>query len=96
VSHDCAPPKEGMRRWTTAEGGHLDVRGLACPDPMLEILGTLDRGEAGNVLIVHVEQEPMLLYPELDDRGWSYELVPQCGHHDAAEGVMVRLVRLTA
>jgi hypothetical protein len=95
MSHDCTPPEAGLRRWTTAEGMHLDVRGLACPDPMLESLGILDRGEA-DVLIVHAEQEPMLLYPELNDRGWSYELVPQCGHHDAAEGLMVRVVRLAA
>lgn len=92
--HECAPPEEGLRQWTGTEGVHLDVRGLECPEPMVTILGTLDRGEAGNVLIVHIDQEPLFLYPELVDRGWSYELVSQCDHHDAAEGVMVRLVRM--
>lgn len=85
-----------MRLWTTPEGVHLDVRGLECPEPMVRVLGMIDRGEGGNVLIVHVNEEPIVLYPELDDRGWSYELVPMCGHHDSEDGVMVRLVRMRA
>ncbi len=96
MSHDCTPPDEGIRLWTTSEGVHLDVRGLEPPDPMIQILGLIDGGEAGNVLIVHLDREPIFLYPELDDRGWSYELVPQCGHHDSEDGVMVRLVRMSA
>jgi TusA-related sulfurtransferase len=96
MSHDCTPPEEGIRVWTTSEGTHLDVRGLDCPEPMVRVLGMIDRGEGGNVLIVHINQEPVFLYPELADRGWTYEVVPQCGHHSSEEGVMVRLVRLCA
>ena len=94
MSHDCAAPEDGTRLWTTAEGTHLDVRGLECPEPMVRLLGLLDGGEAGNVLTVHFDQEPIFLYPELDERGWSHELVPHCGHHGSEEGVMLRLVRM--
>ncbi len=95
MSHDCTPPEEGLRLWTSPEGVHLDVRGLECPEPLLKILGTIDSGEGGSVLVVHIDQEPIFLYPDLDERGWSHELVPMCGHHDEDEGVMLRLVRMT-
>jgi hypothetical protein len=80
----------GSRRWQDADGLHLDVRGLECPQPLVEILRAIDSGEAGAAVIVHLDQEPMLLYPELDDRGWVHELI-DVDAHDAGCGGGVRL-----
>ena len=40
---------------------------------MVAILGMIDRGEAGAVLIVHLDREPVFLYPELDGRAPASE-----------------------
>jgi hypothetical protein len=86
---------DGNEIWQADDGLHVDVRGLEPPQPMTKILGLIDLGEAGNVLIVHLDREPVFLYPELDDRGWSYELLPgSCGSHDCEHEVRLRLVRM--
>ncbi|HEY4646084.1 MAG TPA: DUF2249 domain-containing protein [Steroidobacteraceae bacterium] len=94
----CSAEKpQDSRIWNDADGRHLDVRGLECPNPMVEILGLIDRGEAGDVLIVHLDQEPLFLYSELDDRGWAHELMAEgCGAADCTEGYRLRLVRMSA
>jgi hypothetical protein len=47
---------------------------------MVTILQMIDRDEIDGVLIAHFDHEPIFLYPELDDRGWSHEIVPsECG-----------------
>ncbi len=97
MSCDCSSPDGASRIWQTADGQHLDVRGLQPPQPMIEILGLIDRGEAGNVLIIHLDREPIFLYPELDDRGWSHEVVaPTCDDPACEDGVRLRIVRLSA
>lgn len=78
----------GTRHWSGADGLHLDVRGLECPQPLVEVLRTIDGGEVDS-LTVHLDQEPLLLYAELDDRGWNHELLPA-----DADGVQLRLTRL--
>lgn len=90
----CARRDDGERVWRTADAVHIDVRGLEPPQPMLAILRMIDAGEADSVLIAHLDREPIFLYPELDDRGWSYEIVPPwCGGAACEDGVQVRLVR---
>lgn len=79
------------RRWQADDGLHLDVRGLPCPDPMVEILGAIDRGDAGQAFIVHIDQEPLMLYPQLDERGWSHELLNSGGSEPGAAGVLLSL-----
>jgi hypothetical protein len=38
-------------------------------------------------------KEAAVLYPELDDRGWSYEIVPvSCGDMACDDDVRLRLV----
>ena len=51
----------------------LDTRGLEPPEPLLRILHTLETLCAGQQLIAHIDREPLLLYPELVERGWAYE-----------------------
>lgn len=51
----------------------LDVRGLEPPEPMVKILEALEELVPGEVLEVLHERRPMLLYPQLDDRGFIHE-----------------------
>jgi hypothetical protein len=74
---------------------HIDLRGLNPPEPMVAILQTIDGGEIDTALIAHLDREPIFLYPELDDRGWSHELIQSsCGSRDCEDGVMIRMLRL--
>ncbi len=59
---------------------------------MVAVLQAIDGGEVDTALIAHLDREPIFLYPELDDRGWSHELVqPSGGSTDCEDGVMVRM-----
>lgn len=90
----CARPEETSRIWRAADAVHIDVRGLDPPEPMVAILQTIDSGEVDTALVAHLDQEPIFLYPELDDRGWSHELLPSsCGSSDCEDGIMLRMTR---
>lgn len=81
----------GDRDGRTSEPVHIDVRGLPPPDPMVAILRLIDSGLTGTV-IAYLDREPVFLYPELEDRGWGYEIVPSPAR-DA--GVVLRMTRST-
>lgn len=51
----------------------VDVRGLEPPEPMVRVLRRLDTLRPGQRLIVLHERRPMLLYPQLEDRGFVHE-----------------------
>ena len=90
----CTRPAEKARIWRTADAVHIDLRGLEPPEPMVAILQTIDGGDIDTALIAHLDREPIFLYPELDDRGWSHELIQSsCGSTDCEDGVMLRMVR---
>jgi hypothetical protein len=82
MSCEC---RGGAEIWQTADGLHLDVRGLEPPQPMVKILRLIDSGAVHDVLIVHLDREPIFLYPELDDRGWSHEIVSAACDDPACE-----------
>lgn len=83
--------------WLASDAVHIDVRGLEPPGPMVEILKLIDGGDDGQVIVAHLDREPIFLYPELDDRGWSHEILSStCGNLDCMHEVLLRLVRLTA
>ena len=92
----CARPEAGTRIWRSADGVHIDVRGLEPPEPMVEILRLIDQGAVESVLIAHLDREPIFLYPELVDRGWNHEILPACGESDCADEVKLRIVRWAA
>jgi uncharacterized protein (DUF2249 family) len=50
----------------------LDVRGLACPEPLEVVLETVTTLASGQYLEVIHYQEPKLLYPLLQKRGFDY------------------------
>lgn len=78
--------------WRTAEGIHLDLRGLSPPEPMDTVLRAIESGEVDTLLVGHFDSEPIFLYPELEERGWSHEVIDsQCG--DCEGGFMVLMVR---
>lgn len=64
------------RHWVDAEGAHIDVRGLAPPAPLVAILARIDTLADDTALIVHHERDPLMLYPELAERGWRATQLP--------------------
>jgi uncharacterized protein DUF2249 len=62
------------RRWRDDDGEHIDVRGLAPPAPLVEIL-RLIVGGVSDAVIVHHDRDPLLLYPRLAEIGWSAERI---------------------
>jgi hypothetical protein len=92
----CCNSHAGARVWQEADALHLDIRGLDPPEPMVEILRTIDGGEV-DVVVAHLDREPIFLYPELDDRGWAHEIIAcECGGAACADEVKLRMVRLGA
>jgi hypothetical protein len=63
------------RIWNEADGAHIDVRGLPPPEPMTAIIGLIRTLRAPTPVIVHHERDPLLLYAELAEIGWSAERV---------------------
>ena len=87
----------GPRIWQTADGLHMDLRGLEPPEPMIAVLQAIDGDEVDMALIARFDREPIFLDPELDDRGWGHELLPSSGGGaDGEDGVMLRIARLGA
>ncbi len=73
------------KRWSDAQGEHIDVRGLPPPQPLVAILSLVREVQsAGGAVIVHFDRDPLGLYPELAELGWHAERL------DAPAG-MVRL-----
>jgi len=66
------------RCWRDADGEHIDVRGLPPPQPLVAILRLVLQQQAagGASVIVHHDRDPVLLYPELAERGWGAERLP--------------------
>ena len=88
--HNHAPPADGSRIWRSEDGVHIDLRGLA--EPSATVLSTIESGDVDAALVGHFDQEPIFLYPELEERGWSHEVVEShCG--DCEGGFMLRMVR---
>lgn len=76
----CARPNNDARIWRTPEAVHVDLRGLEPPEPLVTVLRMIDCGEVDDVLIAHFDREPIFLYPELIDRGWTHEIMAsECG-----------------
>jgi TusA-related sulfurtransferase len=51
----------------------LDARGLEPPQPMMKILEGLAALPAGAELLAHTDRQPLLLYPMLEQRGFTHE-----------------------
>lgn len=61
------------KRWTEANGIHIDVRGLPAPEPLVAILELVGSIRDATPVIAHLDRDPTMLYPELAELGWSAE-----------------------
>jgi hypothetical protein len=79
--HPPSPPVDGTLsgagrtapvQWREGEAVHIDVRGLPPPQPLVAILRLVrSLGDAAPDIVVHHDRDPVLLYPELAEIGWS-------------------------
>jgi len=60
--------------WPEADGVHIDVRGMTAPGPLVAILRLADGQDHDGRIVVHHDREPVYLFPELAERGWSWEM----------------------
>lgn len=83
-----APADGGCRSSFWLEDGRLtlDVRDLPPPRPMMEILRIIDTGLAGTEMVAHVPHTPVHLFPELEDRGWTWDILSD---NDAGTAVLL-------
>ncbi|MBJ3783156.1 DUF2249 domain-containing protein [Devosia sediminis] len=65
---------------------YLDCSEMDPPEPMVQILATLETMQAGEVLFALLHREPVFLFPELETRGHAW-----AGDFDA-EGTAYRLM----
>jgi hypothetical protein len=65
-----SPPGEP---WREADGMHVDVRGLAPPEPLVAILRLVASIADATPVVVHHDRDPLLLYAELAEIGWVAE-----------------------
>jgi hypothetical protein len=80
----CVPAPDGAavaaraapRQWEEDGATHIDVRGLAPPQPLVAILRLVRGAAPGVTVIVHHDREPMLLYPELAELRWEAARIP--------------------
>ena len=63
-------PPSPARRWRDADGEHIDVRGLAPPQPLVAILRLVASISDATAVVVHHDRDPLLLYGELAEVGW--------------------------
>jgi hypothetical protein len=90
MTDDEKQARPAMHQWQADDGWHIDVRGLPPPQPFVAIVRLLEQLPVGaGTVIVHHERDPLLLYPELAERGWSAQRVPVQG-----DEFRLRLTRL--
>ena len=70
MSRSTIQPTSPGKRWRDAEGEHIDVRGLAPPQPLVAILQLVASVSDSTPVVVHHDRDPLLLYGELAEIGW--------------------------
>jgi hypothetical protein len=60
------------KRWSDADGIHLDLTGLEAPAPMLAVVAEITT--SNTPLILHMDREPIFFYPELEELGWAWSV----------------------
>ncbi len=51
---------------------YLDLRDLFPPEPLVRILAAIGAVDAPDLLVADLDRDPIALYPELIERGWSW------------------------
>lgn len=70
---DCAGLPPGVPVWQDGDALHMDVRGLDMPLPMMAVLRLAGSLNGDETVILHHDRDPVFLYPELAEIGWSLE-----------------------
>lgn len=70
-----APARTQPLQWSEGGTTHVDVRGLAPPQPLVAILRLVHSMTGDGPVIVHHDRDPVLLYPELAQLGWGAERI---------------------
>jgi hypothetical protein len=68
-------PLARAKRWVGPDGIHIDVRGLAPPEPLVAILELVQSIRDATPVLVHHDRDPLMLYPELAEIGWIAERI---------------------
>ena len=66
----------GVPVWFEDGIAQIDVRGLEPPRPMVAIVELIEWAGAGDAVVVRLDRDPIHLYPELVERGWSWTKIP--------------------
>jgi hypothetical protein len=83
-------PAAKGKPWEEADGMHIDVRGLPPPEPLVAILRLVVSTAGATPVVVHHDRDPLMLYPELAEIGWTAERI------DGAPGEVRLLLRRIA
>ena len=59
----------------------LDNRGLSPPEPMVRILSAISGMAEDGEMVALMDREPLLLYPELQRRGFGWQISEASGHY---------------
>lgn len=70
----AAAPAAGDTTAWPAPSRSVDLRTLPPPEPLVLTFEALEELEVGQVLAARYDREPLLLYPELDERGHPYRV----------------------
>jgi len=62
-------------RWSESDGIHIEVRGLVPPEPFVQIIQLIESLALPAAVTVHHDRDPLPLYDELAQRGWSAERI---------------------
>ena len=63
--------------WQDDEGIHINVSKLMPPEPMVAILQLIEDPDIQPPVFVHHNRDPIHLYPELLERGWTHQTILQ-------------------
>ena len=68
------------RFWREEDIEHIDVSTMEPPGPFVTIVGWIEATEEHREVVVHLARDPIHLFPELNERNWTWEyLVNQPG-----------------
>ncbi len=70
----------------------LDLRDEVPPTPFVAIIELIERADVGDRIVAVLPRKPKHLFPELEDRGWSWKELPD----DGTRGLRLQLTRTGA
>ncbi len=73
TSEENKKSADGIPVWTEDGFTHIDVRRLDPPKPLIAIIKLIESDDVGDGVIVIIDRDPLLLYQEVEQRGWGCE-----------------------